>query len=96
MAKLERLRFRRTLRPGELPERERVLLALLVQMHSEFGLSSRFTSEAVALITGEPCAGSLAGLTMAGYIAQRNAPEGIVYCVTENGYAKHAGIEGLV
>lgn len=80
---------------GPLNTRERDVLDTLVTLHGELGLDKQFTSEAIALAAG-PCAGSLAGLAMKGYATQRNSDEGIVYQVTEQGYALYANIEGQV
>lgn len=78
-----------------LNPRERDILDLVVQLHGEYGLDKQFTSDTIALIAG-PCAGSLAGLTLKGYVTQRNSDDGIVYAATENGYALFAGIEGQI
>lgn len=80
---------------GPLNQRERDILDVLVSLHGEYGPHKHFTADAIALHAG-PCAGSLAGLTIHGYITQRNTPDGIAYQVTENGYALFAGIEGHV
>jgi hypothetical protein len=78
---------------GPLGNREREILDILVTMHAELGISSQFTSDAIAHIAG-PCTGSLAGLTLKGYVDQRVGEGGIVYQVNETGYALFAGIEG--
>ena len=80
---------------GPLGIRERDILDVLVQLHGELGLEKQFTSEAVAHVAG-PCAGSLAGLALRGYVRQRSTADGIVYAVTEAGFALFAGIEGQV
>lgn len=75
-----------------LNPRERQLVDVLVAMHQEFGLAATFTSEAISHITG-PCAGSLAGLTLHGYVKQRTNPDGVVYSLAEKGFALFAGVE---
>ncbi len=80
---------------GPLNTRERDILDILIQLHGEYGPQKHFTGSAIAHIAG-PCAGSLAGLTLKGYVYQRSSEEGLVYCATEAGYMLFAGIEGQV
>lgn len=75
-----------------LNTRERELIDVLVAMHSEFGLAAQFTSDAIAHVAG-PCAGSLAGLALHGYAHQRSGAQGIVYSLSEKGFALFAGVE---
>lgn len=75
-----------------LNQRERELVDVLVHMHAEFGLTAEFTSAAVGQIAG-PCAGSLAGLTMHGYVKQRVNKSEVVYQLAEKGFALFAGVE---
>ena len=69
-------------------------------MHEEFGWVE-ITGAAVAHIAG-PCAGSLAGLTMAGLVTQRAAAqdsrEGLTYKATQTGLAlaRTATIGGIL
>lgn len=76
-----------------LNQRERALITVLVEMHAEFGIHATFTSDAISHIWDQPCAGSLAGLTMLGYVKQRSGKDGIVYSLTEKGFALFAGVE---
>lgn len=80
---------------GPLGTRERDILDTLVALHAEYGLDKQFTADAIALVAG-PCAGSLAGLSLKGYVAQRASKDGIVYHVLEAGFALFAGVEGQV
>lgn len=75
-----------------LNPRERQLIDVLVSMHQEFGLAAEFTGAAIAHITG-PCAGSLAGLTLHGYVTQRVNKGEIVYRLAEKGFALFAGVD---
>lgn len=81
---------------GPLGQRERDILDVLVSMHAEFGLDARFTGQAISLVVGSPCPGSLAGLALKGYVSQETSADGIVYRVLEAGYALFAGVEGQV
>jgi hypothetical protein len=80
--------------PAEHPlnSRERALINVLVEMHAELGITSRFTSKAIEHIYG-PCTGSLAGLVVHGYARQQSSNDGIVYSLTEKAYALFAGID---
>jgi hypothetical protein len=78
-----RIPFRRMKGVGR---REREVLNAVVALHREFGNGTQFTRAAIEHVLGEPCAGSLAGLTMLGFVTQRQAPEGIVYRATQNGH----------
>lgn len=78
---------------GPLNARERDILDVLVTLQGEYGIDKQFTREAISRIVG-PCAGSLAGLALKSYVTQRNSADGIVYQVTEAGFALYAGIEG--
>lgn len=81
-----------TLLDNPLNKRERELVDVLVAMHREFGIAAQFTTAAVSHMAG-PCAGSLAGLALHGYALQRRGGEGIVYSLSEKGFALFAGIE---
>lgn len=76
-----------------LSRRECELIAVLVQAHAEFGLGATFTSSAIAHLWGQPCTGSLAGLVLHGYAFQRRGEDGIVYALSEKGFALFAGLE---
>jgi hypothetical protein len=72
-----------------LNRREREVLQCVVQLHDEFGRDIQVTSKAVAHLLG-PAAGSLAALTMAGYVRQRpglqGQNEGMRYQATPAGF----------
>lgn len=68
-----------------LNRREGEVLVCVVGMVEEFGPEVDFTRGAIELVFGSPVAGSLAGLTMLGYMTQRTSPEGLVYKLTEGG-----------
>lgn len=76
-----------------LNTRERELIDVLVAMHAEFGLAATFTSSAIAHVWGQPCTGSVAGLVLHGYAHQRRGDDGIVYSLSEKGFALFAGVE---
>jgi len=80
--------------------REREVLNAIAQLHEEFGLEHRFTSLAIAHVVGA-APGSLAGLTMSGYVTQRagdDKAEGMTYQITPAGLAlarsaMHSGVK---
>lgn len=95
-----RARPRKRNHPGQIGDQELAVLQVLVQMHAEFsqdhGLATEFTADAITHVIGMPVTGSLAGLAMLGHIRQRSSPDGIMYSVTDKGYARFAGLDPRV
>jgi hypothetical protein len=78
---------------GLLP-RERELVNVLAAFHQEFGVTTTVTSQALAHLTGESWPGSLAGLSMKGYVAAERKEEekAIGYRLSERGWALFVGL----
>lgn len=69
----------------EINRREGEVLVVIANLATEFGIDNAFTRGAVEHVLGSPCAGSLGGLAMLGYVTQRTGPEGLEYRLTATG-----------